>query len=348
MTFENRHDCFIGVLLCGATGSALGFINKGKSFEDIKKEKIDFTWTHFHHIHGSNIELMITLGRYMMSLHKHISTETQDILLTPELKQERCRETVNNVHMLYKNVVKTSKKMFNQETLEILKNWEPSTPFGTQDNCDAAIRVSPLALTLLKKDSLLYDEIVSLVYCTHGGSKDSLDIAFVHVKLLHSLLFRKRTTAEEIYPYMLYLAQLCKNKQLYISILALNPNNKQVFVSNQWNITQSLYGFDFFHQTPIECYVCALTCFLYNFNNPTKAMLTAMKVGGDTESITKLTGDMIGAVHGFRWLPLEWTNIENKELLSNIATGLYCCFPKDKHGWVFEHSENITPQTEEL
>lgn len=334
MSFENRHDCFIGVLLCGAVGSALGFINKGKSFEDIKKKETVFTWTNY--IHGSNIELMITLGRYIMSLYKHISPET------PESKQERCRETI---HVLYKNVIKTSKKTYNQETSEILKNWEPSSPFGTLNNCDAAIRVSPLALTFLKIDNLLYDEIANLVYFTHGGSKDSLDIAFVHVKLLHSLLFRKRTTAEEIYPYMLYLAQLCKNKQLYISIMALNPNNKQVFVSNQWNITQSLYGFEFFHQTPIECYVCALTCFLYNFNNPTKAMLSAMNVGGDTESITKLTGDMIGAVHGFRWLPLEWTNIENKELLSNIATGLYCCFPKDKHGWVFEHSENIAPQT---
>lgn len=344
MSFENRYDCFIGVLVCGAVGSALGFINKGKSFEDIKKDA-SFTWTYFNYIHGSNIELMITVGRYMMSLHKHTLTEIPDII-TLESKQKTSRETINSIHMLYKNVIKTSKKIYNQETTEILKNWEPSAPFGMLNNCDAAIRLSPLALTCLKTDNLLYDEIVNLVYCTHGGSKDSLDIAFIHVKLLHSLLFRKRKTAEEIYPYVLYLAQLCKNTQLHISIMALNPNNKQIFVSNQWNITQSLYGFDFFHQTPIECYVCALTCFLYNFNNPTKAMLTATKVGGDTESITKLTGDMIGAVHGFRWLPLEWTNIENRELLSNIATGLYCCFPKDRHGWTFEHSEHITPQTE--
>jgi len=344
MSFENRHDCFIGVMLCGAVGSAMGFVNKGKSFEDIKKEVTDFTLTNFHYMHGSNIELMITLGRYMMHLNKHTSKDSQNIL-TLESKQGACTETVNSVHMLYKNVIKNSKKVYNFETSEILKNWEPSSTYGMLNNCDAAIRVSPLALTFLKPDNALYNEIVSLVYCTHGGSKDSLDIAFVHVKLLYSLLFRKRTTAEEIYPYMLYLAQLCKNKQLYISIMALNPNNKQIFVSNEWNITQTLYGFDFFHQTPIECYVCALTCFLYNFNNPTKAMLTAMKIGGDTESITKLTGDMIGAVHGFRWLPSEWNSIENKELLTNIATGLYCCFPKDKHGWIFEHSENITSQT---
>lgn len=343
MSFENRHDCFIGVLLCGAVGGALGFVNKGKLFEDIKKEETDFTWTRFHYMYGSNIELMIILGRYIMCLNKHTPKEIQNIL-TPESKQGVCRETVNGVHMLYKNAIKNSKKVYNPETLEILKNWEPTSSVGTLNNCDAAIRVSPLALTFLKTDNLLYNEIVSFVYCTHGASKDSIDIAFVHVKLLHSLLFRKRTTAEEIYPYTLYLAQLCKNKQLYISIMALNPNNKQSFVSNQWNITKSLYGFEFFHQTPIECYVCALTCFLYNFNNPTKAMLSAMKVGGDTESITKLTGDMIGAVHGFKWLPLEWNNIENKELLSNVATGLYCCFPKDKHGWVFEHSENIAPQ----
>lgn len=345
MSSENRYDCFIGVLLCGAVGSTLGFINKGKYFDDIKKEENNFTWTYFHYIHGSNIELMITLGRYIMHLHKHAPTEPLGAL-TSESKEEERKETVNRVHVLYKNVVKASKKIYNREIADILKNWEPSSPFGTLNSCDAAIRVAPLALTPLKTDKWLYDEIINLVYCTHGGSKDSIDVAFIHVKLLHSLLFRKRKTAEEVYPYMLYLAQLCKNKQLYISILALNPNNKQIFVSNQWNITQSLYGFDFFHQTPIECYVCALTCFLYNFNNPKKAMLSAMRVGGDTESITKLTGDMIGAVHGFRWLPLEWTNLENKEVLTAIATGLYCCFPKDKHGWVFEHSENIAPQTE--
>jgi len=320
----------------------MGFVNKGKSFEDIKKEVIDFTLTNSHYMHGSNIELMITLGRYLMHLNKHTSKDSQ---LTLESKQGACRETVNSVHVLYKNVIKNSKKVYNLETSEILKNWEPSSTYGMLNNCDAAIRVSPLALAFLKPDNALYNEIISLVYCTHGGSKDSLDIAFVHVKLLYSLLVRKRTTAGEIYTYMLYLAQLCKNKQLYISIMALNPNNKQIFVSNEWNITQTLYGFDFFHQTPIECYVCALTCFLYNFNNPTKAMLAAMKIGGDTESITKLTGDMIGAVHGFRWLPSEWNRIENKELLTNIATGLYCSFPKDKHGWIFEHSENITSET---
>lgn len=331
MSSENRYDCFIGVLVCGAVGSTLGFINKGKPFDDIKKENI-FTWTYFHYIHGANIELMIALGRYLMSLNKHTKIETY---------KEAQKEIVNRVHVLYKNVVKKSKKIYNKETSDILINWEPSSTFGTLNNCDAAIRIAPLALTPLKTDNLLYDEIMNLVYCTHGGCKDSIDIAFVHVKLLHSLLVRKRKTAEEIYPYMLYLAQLCKNKQLYISILAFNPNNKQIFVSNQWNITQSLYGFDFFHQTAIECYVCALTCFLYNFDNPLKAMSIAMKVGGDTESITKLTGDMIGAVHGFRWLPLEWTKFENKELLSTIAAGLYCCFPKDKHGWVFEHSAGI-------
>jgi len=361
MSSENRYDRFIGVLMCGAVGSTLGFINKGKSFDDIKKENI-LPSTYFNYIHGSNIELMIILGRYLMSLNKHtlLKVSEQEILpsktaaptvlpvetvtlLTSEVHADICKETVNRVHILYKNIVKKSTKIYNKETAEILKKWNPSSTFGTLNNCDAAVRITPLALTPLKTDKMLYDEIINLIYCTHGGCKDSTDIAFVHVKLLHSLLFGKRKTAEEIYPYILYLAQLCKNKQLYVSILALNPNNKQIFVSNQWNITKALYGFDFFHQTSIECYVCALTCFLYNFNNPVKAMTVAMSIGGDTESIAKLTGDMIGAVHGFRWLPLEWSNIENKELLSTIATGLCCCFPKDKHGWVFEHSTNISP-----
>lgn len=339
MSSENRYDRFIGVLVCGAVGSALGFINKGKSFDAIKKENT-FTCTYFHYIHGSNIELMIVLGRYLLSINKHTTTENSNILPI-ELKQNTRKETINCVHVLYKNVVKNSKKIYNRKTAEILKNWEPSSPIGAQDNCDAVIRITPLALTPLKTDKLLYDEIVNLVYCTHGGHKDSVDVAFVHVKLLHSLLLGKRKTAEEIYPYVLYLARKCKNKQFYINLLALHPNNKQIFVSNKWNINKSLYGFDFFHQTSIECYVCALTCFLYNFNNPVKAISVAMKVGGDTESITKLTGDMVGAVHGFRWLPLEWTEFENKELLSMIASGLYCCFPKDKHEWIFEHSTNI-------
>lgn len=343
MSSENRYDRFIGVLVCGAVGSTLGFINKGKTFDDIKKESV-FTWTYFHYIHGSNIELMITLGRYLLSVNKQKPLENQPFVpVSPESQKDICKEMTNCVHVLYKNVVKTSKKIYNKETLEILTSWEPSSPFGTANNCDAAIRISPLALTPLKTDKLLYDEIINLVYCTHGGSKDSVDVAFVHVKLLHSLIFGKRKSAEEIYPYMLYLAQVCKNRQLYINILALNPKNKQLFVSNQWNITKSLYGFDFFHQTAIECYICALTCFLYNFDNPVKAMTIAMNLGGDTESITKLTGDMVGAIHGFRWLPLEWTTFENKELLSTIAAGLYCCFPKDKHGWIFEHSTNMIP-----
>jgi ADP-ribosylglycohydrolase len=343
MSSENRYDRFIGVLVCGAVGSTLGFINKGKSFDEIKKENI-LPCTYFNYIHGSNIELMIVLGRYLVSINKHTSTQptaqSQNMVVQDHI--DMCTETIKWVHMLYKNVIKKSTKIYSKETIEILINWESNSTFGTLNNCDAAVRIAPLALTPLKPDKLLYAEIINLVYFTHGGCKDSIDIAFVHVKLLHSLLFGKRKTAEEIYPYMLYLAQLCKNKQLYISMLALNPNNKQIFVNNQWNITHSLYGFDFFQQSSIDCYVCALTCFLYNFNNPIKAMSVAMTIGGDTENITKLTGDMIGAVHGVNWLPLEWTKVENKEILSTIATRLYCCFPKESHGWTFEHSTNIT------
>jgi ADP-ribosylglycohydrolase len=230
---------------------------------------------------------------------------------------------MEEVHEMYKDVIQTSLRGYSKQTRNVLYNWTPFTLAGKSNTNGAVMRVSPLALVFHTTDVELYEQIKDVVYCTHGDSTDALDAAFVHVKLLKSLITETRKTAEEMYTYALYLASTRRNKTLYSALVAIGPDNKKRFQDNNWNITKTLYGFDLFQIEAIDCLVCALVCFLYNFNKPKEALIMAANNGGDTDTVAKLVGDLVGACHGTKWVPLEWQDIEGKLELVSLGTTLY-------------------------
>jgi ADP-ribosylglycohydrolase len=49
----------------------------------------------------------------------------------------------------------------------------------------------------------------------------------------------------------------------------------------------------------------------------------AANLGGDTDTIAKLVGDLVGATYGTEWIPEEWQNPEGKDELTELAKILY-------------------------
>jgi len=60
-----------------------------------------------------------------------------------------------------------------------------------------------------------------------------------------------------------------------------------------------------------------------NFDQPEKAIIMAANMGGSTDVIAKLVGELVGAKHGISWIPNKWSNLANKEKLIKLADKLY-------------------------
>jgi ADP-ribosylglycohydrolase len=249
------------------------------------------------------------------------------------------------LHEQYSNAVKKSLRNYFPSTRTILENFNSSLSIGSLKSYDSISRISPLALVHFESDDRLYEFIKFSVYFTHGENKDVLDSSFIHVKIINSILTETYKTAEEIFVYAIKLASKIKNKILHSLLISINENNKKYFEDNEWNITKTIFGFEFFQSEAIECFICALVCFFYNFSNPKNAMLMAVNCGGKTNTIAKLVGELIGVKYGISWIPSKWRNFEGKEELTRISSQLYLQFPKSRPIW-FVAAPNISDKIE--
>jgi ADP-ribosylglycohydrolase len=262
-------------------------------------------------------------------------------------KKEILKEKIiiEELHEQYSNVVKKSLRNYFPSTRTILENFNSSLSIGSLKSYDSISRISPLALVHFESDDRLYEFIKFSVYFTHGENKDVLDSSFIHVKIINSILTETYKTAEEIFVYAIKLASKIKNKILHSLLISINENNKKYFEDNEWNITKTIFGFEFFQSEAIECFICALVCFFYNFSNPKNAMLMAVNCGGKTNTIAKLVGELIGVKYGISWIPSKWRNFEGKEELTRISSQLYLQFPKSRPIW-FVAAPNISDKIE--
>jgi ADP-ribosylglycohydrolase len=301
-----RNERFIGTLLGGCIGDILGSTNEGKTFDSIRSNNT-FVTKFYHNRYTDDTELTLVLARY---LAKYQTSNIEHSM-------------VQEVHSMYQKVVKTSKRGYSKKTRDLLSNWNHCMLASAADTNGAVMRIAPMALIKHASDKELYDKIKYAIYCTHGENKDAVDTAFIHVKLLISIINQKQKTAESIYLYAKELAQRVRNPVIHAYLTMIHPDNKKRFEETQWNVNKSIFGYDLFQIKAIDCFICALVCFFYNFKTPKAALIMAANMGGDTDTIAKLVGDLVGATHGTEWIPEEWQNPEGKEELTTLANTLY-------------------------
>jgi ADP-ribosylglycohydrolase len=300
---SNTCERFVGTLLGGCIGDILGSTNEGKTFDSIRANKIQTTF--INNYYTDDTELTLVLAKYLAEYHNTPHSITQQ------------------VHQMYHDVVKNSNRGYSQKTKKLLSNWTHSMLGGTADTNGAIMRIAPMAFVNYKSDEDLYTKLRYVLYCTHGENKDAVDMAFIHVKLLIGIISKKYNTADSLYEYAKKLAKRVRNPIFHTYLISMHPDNRKRFEKTNWNVTKTLFGYDLFQIKATECLICALVCYFYNYNNPKEALIMAANIGGDTDTIAKLVGDLMGATHGTSWIPKEWQNPEGKDELINVATALY-------------------------
>jgi ADP-ribosylglycohydrolase len=312
---------FIGVLMSGCIGDVLGSYNENLSFDQIRTRKRitkEFINTKF----TDDTELTVILAQYLIKYYNNSN-----------------HSMVTTVHNMYQKIVKYSKRGYSRKTKHLLSNWHDCMPANNSDTNGSVMRIAPLALIKVDDDKDLYSKIKNAIYCTHGESKDAIDTSFLHVKLIQYLLHNSCDTFDRVYSYALSIVQKLQNSNLYPLLIAIenkktafNPTNINMdSVEDDYlkiNVTKNVFGYDFMQIKAIHCYTLVLACFLYNYDKPIDALIMAANVGGDTDTIAKIVGDLIGAKYGTDWIPESWKYPEHHNEIADLGKQLYELFIK--------------------
>ena len=89
------------------------------------------------------------------------------------------------------------------------------------------------------------------------------------------------------------------------------------------SITKELTGnINTFQINVIDTFCCAIYSFIIYYNEPRKAVSYAVSMGGDTDTIAKITGDLCGVLHGVSWIPKEWLGFESQDEFVSLVKQL--------------------------
>lgn len=317
---------FIGVLMSGCIGDVLGSYNENLTFDQIRTRK-RITKEFINNKFTDDTELTIILAQYLIKYYNNAN-----------------HSMVPTVHNMYQKIVKYSKRGYSRKTKHLLSNWHDCMPANNSDTNGSVMRIAPLALIKVDDDNVLYSKIKNAIYCTHGESKDAIDTSFLHVKLIQYLLHNSCDTSDRVYSYALSIVKMLKNSNLYPLLIAINFDNKKTILHPcgpegdsvedylNINVTKNIFGYDFMQIKAIHCYALVLTCFLYNYDKPIDALIMAANVGGDTDTIAKILGDLIGAKYGTNWIPESWKYPEHHNEIADLGRQLWTLYssPKQK------------------
>ena len=297
----NSSEKIIGTILGGCYGDVLGSQTEGMSRKDIIEKYGDLVLElPVNKNYTDDSEMTLVLLRHIIK-NKKIDTTI--------LHNEYANELINN-----KGYSGTTRSILQQ----IKDNNYPSQK-GFSDHNGCIMRISPLGLIHFKNDQYLIDNIVLATYYTHASNSTSLACCFLHCKLINKLVFTKNLTKEYLITYVL---ELSTSYQPLFTILNLV---KYLLYTNNpcLNITYELFGSEnFFQIKAIDWLAISLYIFFRFFDDPLKGVCYAASIGGDTDTIAKIVGDLMGALYGLKWIPTSWKGIENEEEFKYLASQL--------------------------
>ena len=167
---------------------------------------------------------------------------------------------------------------------------------GIRDNGNGSLmRILPVAL-----------------YCYY--KKSTKDEIYKLTRDISSLTHGHEIAILGCYIYVLFVIDLLSGKDMYESYELIKKEDYSHFTNESLNVYNRILNKDIFELSENEIkssgYVvdsleAALWCLL-NTDNYKNALLTAVNLGGDTDTIAAITGSMAGIIYGKESIPQEW------------------------------------------
>ena len=170
--------------------------------------------------------------------------------------------------------------------------------------------------------------ILPIAYYSFYKKLPNNDEIYNLVKNISSLTHRHEIAILGCYIYVLYVMKLLNNIEKYEAYEQIKKEdyskfnkeslecykrilNADIFDNNKDNIKSSGYV--------VDSLEASLWCLL-NTDNYKDSIITAINLGGDTDTIAAITGSMAGIVYGYDSFPKEWVEVlARREYIENLC-----------------------------
>lgn len=300
-SLENK---FIGTILGGVIGDVLGSQTEGMLQDHIVKT-----------YNG--------LVKYMPDGKKYTDDSEMTLVLLRHLVKNDKKMDLVGVHAEYANEL-INNKGYSERTRMILQQIKEGNYFiskGRSDHNGCIMRIAPLGLVNFPSDKKLINEINLATYFTHADNEASITCCFLHCKMINKLITITEPSLckKDLVKYMLELSRSYKPLFVQLNLVkhCLTSSRENV------NIMYELFGkVDYFQIKAIDCLSVAMYIFFKFYDQPVFAIRYAVSIGGDTDTIAKIVGDLMGALWGIEWIPEIWKGVENESEFISLARKL--------------------------
>ena len=76
-----------------------------------------------------------------------------------------------------------------------------------------------------------------------------------------------------------------------------------------------------FQVKAVEAVPCVLWIVCTSYRDPEECLIRAVNMGGDTDTIAAMIGDIVGALHGQQWIPVRWSDHIEPNSQENLGRG---------------------------
>ena len=148
------------------------------------------------------------------------------------------------------------------------------------------------------------------------------------VKDISSLTHRHEIAILGCYIYVLYVMKLLDNKDMYEAYEEIKKEDYSKFSKESLECYKRILTADIFEKGEddikssgyvVDSLETSLWCFL-NTDNYKDSIITAVNLGGDTDTIAAITGSMSGIVYGYKSFPKEWVEaLARREYIEDLC-----------------------------
>lgn len=290
---------YIGVLVGGITAEVLGSQSEGMTPQQIT--------TRFGRVKSMPIGKRYTDdGEMTLVLARHLAKNGS----------VKCQE----LHAEFGAIL--GGRGYSQNTRKILQLFKDRPGIGAwlapgnSSHNGSVMRISPIGLMDWNSVQTM-SAVRKAIYYTHGESDDACYSSFLHCRLINALVTSRYKTKHDYFRYMMDHAR--RHAPLWAKMNLV----RYCLNSPVQNITAELLGDEnVFQIKAIDAISCAVYIFFRFYEEPVEAVIYAASLGGDTDTIAKLVGDLCGALHGIKWIPSEWSKCEGEEEFTMLAQKL--------------------------
>ncbi|CAF0970860.1 unnamed protein product [Rotaria sordida] len=161
-----------------------------------------------------------------------------------------------------------------------------------------AMRIAPIALAFRDaSDEQLYEAVRMSIISSHVHP-EGIDGAFILAKGIILALRCESVDAFDPSQYLSVLQSTARTNNMQNQIKKLI-----IFYANQADIDVVRALGNTFQLKAIEAVPCALWIVCTGYREPEECLIRGVNMGGDTDTVAAIIGDIIGALYGWEWIP---------------------------------------------